>query len=100
MTNANIKLNVRDLPAQFGKVLRKVSAYKVIIFFLVVTALYGFIVFRINTANNTPASQADAQSTAQPRVDQSTVDKIQSLQDNSVSVQALFDQARQNPFQE
>jgi phosphatidylserine decarboxylase len=100
MTNANIKLNVSDVPIVFSKLLHKVSAYKVFIFFLVVAALYGFIVFRVNTASNITASQADAQTAAQPHIDQATVDKIQSLQDNSVSVQALFDQARQNPFQE
>jgi hypothetical protein len=100
MTNTKIQLNIRDIPAVFSKASRKVGAYKVFIFFLAVAALYGFIVFRINTANTIPAGQADAQAIAQTHIDQSTLDKIQSLQDNSVSVQTLFEQARQNPFQE
>lgn len=102
MKNANLKLNLSDLPAQLSGISRKVGAYKVFLFFLAVAALYGFIVWRINAFSNTPASQSEqtAQTVAQPHIDQATVAKIQSLQDNSVNVQALFDAARQNPFQE
>jgi hypothetical protein len=102
MKNGNINLNLNDLPALFGGFMRKVSAYKVFLFFLLVAALYGFIVFRINTFSNTPPSTSEetAQGTAQPHIDPDTVAKIQSLQDNSVNVQSLFDSARENPFQE
>jgi hypothetical protein len=81
---------------------RKISAYKVFLFFLAVASLYGYILWRINAFSNTPASQSEetAQSTPQPHIDAATIEKIQSLQDNSVSVQTLFDNARQNPFQE
>jgi hypothetical protein len=92
----------QDIGVQLRAVLRAVSAYKAFIFFLVVAAFYGFIVWRINTFSNTPASasEASAQAAAQPHIDPATVAKIQSLQDNSVNVQSLFDAARQNPFQE
>lgn len=98
----DINLNLSDLPAKLSGLSRKVGAYKVFIFFLAVAALYGFIVFRINTFNNTPASTSEetAQAVPQPHIDPATIAKIQSLQDNSVSVQSLFDSARQNPFQE
>ena len=102
MKNTDIKLNLNDIPAQFGSLGRKVGAYKVFVFFLAVALLYGFIVWRINVFSNAPASTSElsAQATAQPHIDQATIDKIQSLQDNSVSVRSLFDAARQNPFQE
>jgi hypothetical protein len=102
MKNGNINLNLNDLPALLGGFMRKVSAYKVFLFFLLVAALYGFIVFRINTFSNTPPSTSEetAQGAAQPHIDPDTVAKIQSLQDNSVNVQSLFDSARENPFQE
>jgi len=95
-------LNLNDLPAQFNKVLQKANAYKVFAFFLVVAALYGYILWRINVYSNAPASESEktAQTTPQPHIDPDTVQKIQNLQDNSVNVQSLFDSARDNPFQE
>jgi hypothetical protein len=102
MKNKDINLNLSNLPDQLHSLVRKISAYKVFLFFLAVASLYGYILWRINAFSNTPASQSEetAQSTPQPHIDAATIEKIQSLQDNSVSVQTLFDNARQNPFQE
>jgi len=98
----DITINLSDLPAATSKLARRLSAYKVISFFLVVAVFYGFIIWRINVFSNVTASQSEetAQASAQPHIDPTTVQKIQSLQDNSVNVQSLFDAARQNPFQE
>jgi hypothetical protein len=98
----DISLNLSNIPAQLGGAMRKISAYKVFLFFLAVASLYGYILWRINTLSNTPPSTSEetAQSSTQPHIDPATVEKIQSLQDNSVSVKTLFDTARQNPFQE
>lgn len=102
MKNKDINLNLGNIGASLKGVMSKVNAYRAFIFFLLVAALYGYILFRINTLSNLPPSQADAstQASAQPHIDQATVDKIENLKDNSVSVQALFDEARQNPFNE
>jgi hypothetical protein len=93
----SIKTSARD----FG---RKLLAYKAFVFFIVLAVVYGFIIWRINTLSNVEPSQSDvsqsSQTTAQPHIDPTVVQKIQNLQDNSVNVQSLFDQARQNPFQE
>src|SRR4051812_9914423 len=99
MKNGDLKINLSSLPAQLNMVARKGGGYKVFIFFLLVACLYGYIVWRIKTFSNPPASVSEetAQTTAQPRIDPDTIAKIQSLQDNSVSVQSLFDSARQNP---
>lgn len=100
MKNGNIDFST--LAAQLGTAVRRLRAYRILIFFLAVAALYGFILWRINVYSNTPANQSSesAQLATQPHIDQSTVEKILSLQNNSVSVQALFNEARQNPFQE
>jgi len=102
MKNKDIHININDLPAQSAALFRKLGTYRVFIFFLVVATLYGYIVWRINSFNNAPASTSEetTQTAAQPHIDAATVQKIQSLQDNSVNVQSLFDAARQNPFQE
>jgi hypothetical protein len=95
-------ITLGGIGTQIGGVLKKMRAYQALIFFLFVAALYGFILWRINTYSNAPASQSaeNAQMGSQPHVDQATVQKMLELQNNSVSVQALFNQARANPFQE
>jgi hypothetical protein len=100
MKNGN--LDLASLTPLAGKALRRVRTYQAFLFFLIVASCYGFILWRINVYSNTPANlnEETAQIGSQPHVDPVTVKKILDLQDNSVSVQALFNQARQNPFQE
>ncbi|HEX3568164.1 MAG TPA: hypothetical protein VHT70_00620 [Candidatus Saccharimonadales bacterium] len=78
--------------------------YRVMFFIIALAAVYGFVVYRINILSQANPSPTDVatklQSTPSPKVDPSVVQKIQQLQDNSVNVQALFDQARNNPFNE
>jgi len=102
MKNGDIKLDFGSISAGLGGLFKRVRAYKAIIFFLVVASLYGYIIWRINVYSNAPANQNEetAQIAAQPHIDPSTVQKMQELQNNSVNVQALFNEARQNPFQE
>lgn len=95
-------LDIKQLPTILLGYFKKIRAYQVLIFFLLVAGLYGYIIWRINVLSNVPAnaSEVTAQKSAQPHIDAATIEKIQSLQDNSVSVQTLFDTARQNPFNE
>lgn len=98
------KASLKDLA---DKVLAKLSVlkrYRVMIFVLFVVLVYGFVVYRINTLSGVEPSQTDISAQSDPirtaHVDKSVITQLQSLQDNSVSVKALFDQARSNPFQE
>lgn len=93
----------KDLKNQLQDTLHQIMHYRIIIFFAVVALVYGFVVWRVNTlvhVEPTPSQVASELSSTSPKIDQATVDKINQLQDNSVNVQALFDQARQNPFHE
>lgn len=80
------------------------SLYRIVIFIVALTGLYGFIVWRINVLSDAPPSSADVSTAEQnvtvPKISQSAVQKLQSLQDNSVRVQVLFSEARKNPFNE
>jgi len=80
-----------------------VSRYTIILFFLLLVAVYGFVLLKINSLSNAQpnnsAVSSQAQTVAIPHIDPNVVKQIQNLQDNSVSVQALFNQARTNPFQ-
>lgn len=90
---------------QFQKLIDQFMAYKVFLFILLVAVVYGYVSWRVYVLNNTSATQSPLSSSQSvmvnsPHIDQATIDKIQQLQNNSVSVQALFNEARQNPFQE
>jgi hypothetical protein len=77
--------------------------YSVIIFVLVMIGIYAFVLLRINSLDNVQPTQNAVTAQNNPirsaRIDQSVVSQLQTLQDNSVSVQTLFSQARDNPFQ-
>jgi hypothetical protein len=103
MKNSKLNLNLKSLPVLLENIEHLVSRYAIILFFLLLVAVYGFILLRINSLSNAqPDSSAvstQAQTVAIPHIDPTVVQQIQNLQDNSVSVQALFNQARTNPFQ-
>ncbi len=95
-----------DIPSIRKRVLdifQDLGRYRTIAFLAFVALLYGFLLFQIRTLTTAQPS-ADAissqvKATPLPHIDKATIKQLQSLQDNSVSVQALFDQARSNPFQ-
>ena len=77
---------------------------RIVLFLFVLILLYAFIAWRLQTlvsADPDPGAVAlQSKTTAQPSIDQALVDKIKKLEDNSVNVQTLFNNARQNPFRE
>ncbi len=101
-------MNVNELLPKakelFNKAWRFLKRYQVIVFIVILGLIYGFIIFRINILSGQTPSDADLssqlQGTKTPHIDQSAVDKIKQLQDNSVQVKTLFNQARNNPFSE
>lgn len=86
-----------NLPAQFMR-------FRILTFVVAVALVFGFVILREYTLNNAPVSPQAVSSkldtVKNPQIDPATITKIDQLQDNSVSVRALFDQARQNPFRE
>lgn len=78
--------------------------YKVIIFIVLVVGVYGFVLLRISELRNAQPTQDMISAQSSPvngaHIDKNVVHQLQQLQDNSVSVQSLFNDARSNPFQE
>ncbi len=95
----SLRLGIDKLSSNIAK-FRK---YSFLVFIVFLSALYGFVLFRINSlAQAQPSSDAvtsQVKAAQVPRIDPKVVKQLESLKDNSVSVQALFDQARSNPFQ-
>jgi hypothetical protein len=78
--------------------------YSFLIFLLFIAVLYGFVLYRISGLDSqqptADAVSSQVKAAKIPHINQAVVDQLQSLQDNSVSVKALFNQARNNPFQQ
>ena len=94
----------RELFDKLSARLQVLKRYSFLIFLVFVATLYGFVVFRISSLDNAqPSSDAvssQVKAAQIPHIDQAVVEQLQSLQDNSVSVKTLFNQARNNPFQQ
>lgn len=95
-------MNSNGLRSQLQQFLKQILHFRVPLFLLLVAIVYGFVVWRVDTLRNAPppASAVASKLQTSTHIDQATVNKIKQLQDNSVNVQALFNKARQNPFQE
>ena len=98
---------MKDIKDQLQKIvesLPRIKRYLPVLFCLLLAVIYGFLVYRVQVLNSTEPSATDVQAqskTAQvPRIDPGVLSQVKNLQDNSVEVQSLFDQARSNPFQE
>jgi hypothetical protein len=98
------KLNLKSIPEILSGALAKAVRFRMIIFIVLLAGVYGFIVLRISTLDNAEPSPTAVAAASKPiataHIDPTVVKQLQQLQDNSVSVQALFEQARNNPFQE
>ncbi len=98
------KLDTEQLKDQLTKLLAFVHKYAVLGFVLISLGIFGFLVYRVRTlVSNEPsddAVEAKLNETKSVKIDRSSVEKIQKLQATNVEVKALFDQARDNPFQE
>lgn len=81
---------------------QKIRPYSFVLFLIIVACLYGLVVTKINALvsaqPNDDAISGQVKAAKVPHFDQTVIKQLQSLQDNSVSVQALFDEARSNPF--
>ena len=100
----NIILNTASLKKLSRTIVSRFGAYRSFIFFLFLTSLYGYIIWRINVLSSAPPTQAQLDSAQhnveRPKISDATINQLKSLQDNSVRVQTLFNNTRQNPFQE
>jgi len=97
-------MSKKSLQDQLGSVWKETLHLRVMLFLMLLVVLYGFIGLRIKTLSNAQPSEsqisAKGDTTASPHLDQAVVDKVKQLQESSATVQSLFDEARQNPFQE
>ncbi|HVX47850.1 MAG TPA: hypothetical protein VHA05_00640 [Candidatus Saccharimonadales bacterium] len=103
MNQENMNHQLKDLSNKVLSTLNKLKPYSLFIFLAFVLCVYGFVLFRANQLNSQEPSDDAVNSHVKaaqlPHIDPVVVEQLKTLHDNSVSVQALFDQGRSNPFQ-
>ena len=100
LKDLNLKsIKLKPLLAKYSKKYGKHAAFGMLI---VVLLTYVFVVMRISSLSKAEpsASQPADTSTLIPRVNQKSINQIQSLETNNTQIHSLFEQARDNPFSE
>jgi len=92
-------MNTEQLSKQLEPTIKRAVRYRALLFFIALSIVYGYVITRIAAYNNV-VPPSNAQQAKQVHLKPSVVSKIQQLQENSVSAQALFEEARNNPFAE
>lgn len=96
-------INLKGITKRLGGVARFAHKYVVLIFIVVVVGVYMFIVLTIGHLAVAEPTDDDVttklKTIKRPVVSQDTLNKIQELQSQNVDVKAIFQQARDNPFQ-
>lgn len=99
-----MKLDVKDILPKLKPLLQKLQQYLGFIIVLLVLSMFVFVVLRIRHYASLQPSQTaideKLQALQRTRIDQDAIDKIEKLEGTNTDIKALFDQARDNPFQE
>lgn len=97
-------INVRQISAGAKKSIRKLKVYASFLTVIAILLIYSFLVFRVSTlsqAEPDEATVAEKSNTIRRlKIDQNAVEKLEELEDQNIGVQSLFEEARDNPFQD
>jgi uncharacterized iron-regulated membrane protein len=97
-------IDLKSLKPLAKKLFKKLRRHAVFGALMVVLLAYLFVVWRINSlASTEPAVEDQATALTQahlPKVDKKAIAQIQALEKSNTQIQSLFNQARNNPFQE
>lgn len=99
-----MNVDIKDIPAKLLATLQGMKKYTLFICILAVLGIFVFIVWQIRQYSSVqPTSDqviTKVNELNTPKLDQDAVNKILMLEDENITVEALFNQARENPFQE
>ena len=99
--NKGLKLNPAALQASLSKFAKRYSKHAAFGAIIAVLLVYILVVFKVNSlAKVEPAAETPTTANLIPKVNQKSIDRIQSLEQNNTEIHSLFEEARNNPFQE
>lgn len=100
----NVEDAFKQLTVALSGVGKKLRPYIAFFVFLFLAGIYAFMVLKISEYSNPKVGDDEVLSEVtalpSPKIDEEAIKKLQSLKDNSVNVQTLFEIGRENPFNE
>ncbi|MCA9337493.1 hypothetical protein KC951_02180 [Candidatus Saccharibacteria bacterium] len=100
----NTNIDIKQIPSKLGHSVSKLKKYRVFFFILAVLIAYSYVVLQIQKAITIEPTETQIseklQDLKRTKIDQDAIKKIQDLESTHVEVHALFQDARDNPFQE
>jgi hypothetical protein len=98
----DLSLKSVNLKTLFNKYSKGFSKHAIFGAVILVLLVYLFLVFKISkfAQAEPPAGQTPPNPLSIPTVDKKAIAHIQSLEQNNTQLHSLFEQARNNPFQE
>lgn len=95
-------LDLKTTQAKLTALIKKLVRHAAFTSLVAVLLVYILVVWQIsNLATAEPSSDAQATAATQiPKIDQKAINQIQTLEKSNTEVRSLFNQARNNPFQE
>lgn len=99
-----MNIDLKNLPTKLVAAANWLKKYTLFICILLVLSIYLFLVWQIRHYATIEPSQTDVINKLNelnaPKLDQDAVNKVLQLEDQNIEVRTLFEEARQNPFQE
>lgn len=99
-----MNIDLKNIPAKALELIDKLKEYVFFICILLVLLAYGYLVLQIRGyVVAEPSQQAVTEKLSElniPKIDDQVIEKVKQLENSNVEVKALFDEARDNPFQE
>lgn len=98
-----MKFDTKPILKRLRPIIKFVRKDSVLIFLLIVAAIFGFLIWRIGSlAGAEPTEDATTerlQTVVRPKIDPTSIKKIQDLEDQNIDISSYFSD-RNNPFQE
>jgi len=99
-----MNIDLKDIPNKLLALLQWLKKYAIFIGILIALGIIMFLLWQIIYLSNLQPSSTDVTNKLNelqtPKLDQDAVDKILQLEEQNIDIQTLFNEARQNPFQE
>jgi hypothetical protein len=99
-----MNLEVKDIPKLLLPALKKIGRFFPFMFALIILGLYGFLILHVNQLMQVEVDDEDVEEiireTAGLEIDRQAIEAIERLEDENIEVEAIFQEARDNPFAE
>lgn len=97
-------IEVKQIVKSLKQSLTVLQRYAWFLFIVGILLLYSFLVARISMLSDPKPDEAavteQMNTVKRLKIDQSSINRIEELEDQNIGVQSLFEAARDNPFQD